>query len=222
MAVKGLADATTRRIVAQRGQRPFNDPADFLERIRPDEAEARALILCGALDGLAPGLSRPQLLWALARWQAGRRNIQGTLPLFADAPAAIAPPDLPPDPPLERLRREFKVLGFLCDRHPMTLFADAVRRAGAVCARDLPQQVGRRVAFAGWLITGKVVHTKRGDPMEFLTFEDDTGLVETTFFPQAYDRFCHLLDRGRPYLLQGLVEENWSAATLTVSAVRPL
>ncbi|MBR9980931.1 MAG: DNA polymerase III subunit alpha, partial [Desulfatitalea sp.] len=197
MAVKGLTDATTRRIVAQHGRRPFNDPVDFLERIRPDEAEARALILCGALDSLAPGLSRPQLLWALARWQIGRRNIQGTLPLFADAPAAIAPPDLPPDPPLERLRREFKVLGFLCDRHPMTLFADAVRRAGAVCARDLPQQVGRRVAFAGWLITGKVVHTKRGDPMEFLTFEDDTGLVETTFFPQAYDRFCHLLDRNR-------------------------
>ena len=37
---------------------------------------------------------------------------------------------------------------------------------------------------------------KTGEPMEFLTFEDETGLVETTFFPQAYRRFCHLLDRG--------------------------
>ena len=64
-----------------------------------------------------------------------------------------------------------------------------------------------RVKFAGWLITGKVIHTKRGDPMEFLTFEDDTGLVETTFFPDTYQRFCHLLDWGRPYLLSGLVEE---------------
>lgn len=222
MAVKGLARETARRILAQRDRRPFRDITDFLDRVRPDEAEARALILCGALDTLAPGWTRPQLIWSLARWQTGRRTAGGTLPLFAEAPTTLAPPDLPPDPSLERLRREFKVLGFLRDRHPMTLYADAARRAGAVSARDLPQQVGRRVAFAGWLITGKVVHTKRGDPMEFLTFEDDTGIVETTFFPRAYERFCHLLDHGRPYLLQGLVEDNWGAATLTVSAARPL
>jgi DNA polymerase-3 subunit alpha/error-prone DNA polymerase len=44
--------------------------------------------------------------------------------------------------------------------------------------------------------------------------------VETTFFPDTYQRFCHILDRGRPYLLWGLVEENWGAVTLTVDGVR--
>jgi error-prone DNA polymerase len=224
MAVKGLSGQTARRIVEQRAIGDFSDPGDFFERVRPDEAEARALILCGALDTLAPDRTRPQLLWMLAQWHNGR-NTQGrqsTLPLFKEARAGIAPPDLPPDPPHERLRREFKVLGFLCDCHPMTLFSDAARRAGAIKAGEIPRHVNRRIKFAGWLITGKVVHTKHGDPMEFLTFEDDTGIVETTFFPQAYDRFCHLLDRGRPYLLQGLVEENWGTPTLTVSGVRPL
>jgi DNA polymerase III alpha subunit len=43
--------------------------------------------------------------------------------------------------------------------------------------------VGQRVRLAAWLVTGKVVHTRHGDPMEFLTFEDETGIVETTFFP---------------------------------------
>ena len=123
---------------------------------------------------------------------------------------------------MERLRREFKVLGFLCDRHPMTLFKSTARRAGAVDAREVIRRTGCRVRFAGWLITGKVVHTKRGEPMEFLTFEDETGVVETTFFPRAYDRFCHLLDHGRPYLLEGLVEQNWGTATLTVDRVQPL
>ena len=33
--------------------------------------------------------------------------------------------------------------------------------------------------------------------MEFLTFEDETGIVETTFFPQTYRRFCHIIDRQR-------------------------
>ena len=76
--------------------------------------------------------------------------------------------------------------------------------------------LGQRVRFAGWLITGKVVTTKRGDPMEFLTFEDETGVVETTFFPKAYRRFCHIIDRKRPYLLNGRVEADWGAITLTV------
>ena len=84
---------------------------------------------------------------------------------------------------------------------------------------DLPRFIGRQVRLAGWLITGKVVSTKHGDPMEFLTFEDQTGIVETTFFPQAYRRFCHMIDRNRPYLLTGKVEEDWGAITLTVSRV---
>jgi len=58
--------------------------------------------------------------------------------------------------------------------------------------------------------------------MEFLTFEDETGLVETTFFPEAYRRFCHLLDRGQPYLLSGKVEQDWGAVTLTVETTSAL
>ena len=73
--------------------------------------------------------------------------------------------------------------------------------------------------FAGWLITGKVVTTKHGDPMEFLTFEDETGIVETTFFPDTYRRFCHIIDRQRPYLLTGRVEQDWGAITLTADQV---
>ena len=112
--------------------------------------------------------------------------------------------------------------GFAYDRHPIELYADAVQRAGAVKAVDIPRRVGRRVRFAGWLITGKVVETKQGEPMEFLTFEDETGLVETTFFPEPYRRSCHLLDRERPFLLGGKVEEDWGAVTLTVETVSAL
>jgi DNA polymerase-3 subunit alpha/error-prone DNA polymerase len=55
--------------------------------------------------------------------------------------------------------------------------------------------------------------------MEFLTFEDETGIVETIFFPDTYRRFCHLIDRERPYLLSGKIEEDFGAVTLTVERV---
>ena len=225
LSIKDLAADTQERIVAGRADRAYAGLGDFLERVRPDTAEVRALVHCGALDRLAPGAGRAELLWESAR-RLPSRSTAGRAArnrsLFEAPDADERTPHLPPDDARERLRREFDVLGFLCDRHPIELYADAVHRAGAVKAVDVPRRVGRRVRFAGWLITGKVVATKKGEPMEFLTFEDETGLVETTFLPEAYRRFCHLLDRERPYLLSGKVEEDWGAVTLTVEKTSAL
>jgi DNA polymerase-3 subunit alpha/error-prone DNA polymerase len=220
--VKGLSVRTGERIVAGRKDRTYAGPGDFVERVRPEADELRALAHCGALDGLAPGAGRAEVLWeATRRLAALSRNGRAgrNRSLFEAPPSEERSPRLPPDDAREGLRREFAVLGFLCDRHPMELYADAVTRAGAVKAADVARRVGQRIRFAGWLITGKVVETKQGEPMEFLTFEDETGLVETTFFPETYRRFCHLLDRERPYLLSGKVEEDWGAVTLTVEQV---
>ena len=101
------------------------------------------------------------------------------------------------------------------------VYREHLKNEGVLEITDLPRFIGRRVKTAGWLITGKVVRTKNGDPMEFLTFEDETGIVETTFFPEAYRRFCHLIDRGRPYVLWGRVEQDWGALTLTVDRAKP-
>ncbi len=226
LSVKGLSARTGERIVAGRKDGRYTGVGDFVARVRPEADELRALVHCGALDGLAPGVGRAGILWEATHRLAAvsRTGRAASRSLFAAPPAADQAPHLPPDDVRERLRREFAVLGFLCDRHPMELYADAVQRAGAVKAVEIARRVGGRIRFAGWLITGKVVETRQGEPMEFLTFEDETGLVETTFFPETYRRFCHLLDRERPYLLSGRVEEDWGAVTLTVAqvaAVRP-
>jgi DNA polymerase-3 subunit alpha/error-prone DNA polymerase len=220
-AVSGLSAATRERLIAARREAVFAGVTDFLERVRPDTTEARALIHAGALDRLAPGTRRAGLMWSLARWQ-GRRAAADRQGLLFAPPSERRRPRFPSEDPLTRLRREFAVLGFLCDRHPMVLYRAVLARRATVKAADLPARLGRRVRFAGWLVTGKVVHTKRGEPMEFLTFEDETGIVETTFFPAVYHRFCHMLDWGRPYLLTGRVEQDWGAATLTVAQVAPL
>jgi DNA polymerase-3 subunit alpha/error-prone DNA polymerase len=162
-------------------------------------------------------------MWELACRLKTRsaKSASKTRPIFGEAknnPTDQLPP-LPADDERERLRREFAVLGFLCDRHPMQLYNSTITKLHTVKAIDLPRFVGQRVRMAGWLITGKVVVTKHGDPMEFLTFEDETGIVESTFFPQAYRRFCHMIDRNRPYLLTGKVEADWGALTLTVNKV---
>ncbi len=58
--------------------------------------------------------------------------------------------------------------------------------------------------------------------MEFLTFEDETGLVETVFFPRVYRRYAQMLSSGQAFMLQGVVEEEYGAVTLTVETLKTL
>jgi DNA polymerase-3 subunit alpha/error-prone DNA polymerase len=179
------------------------------------------LIQAGALDSLAPGQDPALLRWRLARWQknqARRLAPARETGFFPEEPPAPAP-ILPTGREIERLRRQFNVLGFLVDRHPIVLFGKTLAGKGLTKAADLNRCMGRRVRMAGWLITAKVVTTHKGDPMRFVTFEDETGVVEATLFPAVHRRFCHMLDWGRPYLLWGKVEENFGVATLTVDRI---
>jgi error-prone DNA polymerase len=218
VSVKHLSTRTRTRIVSERKAKPYHDIMDFLERVQPEDPEARALIHAGAFDSLHPEENRSSLLWELACRQKSRSCRSGAGGLF-HAGRAVPKPSFPPENETERLRHEFAALGFLCDRHPMVLYADALKKHKIVKARDLSRFTGRHVCSAGLLITGKLVHTRHGEPMEFLTFEDETGLVETTFFPEAYRRFCAVLEPNRPFMLYGKVEEDFGAVTLTVTRV---
>lgn len=216
-AVHGLSSQFLDRLVAARQQQQFHDLGDFFQRTRPADNEACALIYAGALDAFAPAGNRTVLLW---QWAAFQRALQDKRCLTLFGIKLPAAPPLPPPDSRSKARREFATLGFLCDDHPLR-FLDALTK-GLAKVRDLPGHVGRQVNLAAWLLTGKLVSTRTGEAMEFLTFEDETGQVETTFFPEVYRRYAHLLRSGRGYLLAGLVEEDFGALTLTVDRIRPI
>jgi DNA polymerase III alpha subunit len=46
--------------------------------------------------------------------------------------------------------------------------------------------------------------------------------MECTFFPETYRRFCHMLDHQHPYIIEGKVEEDYGAFTITVDRVAKL
>jgi DNA polymerase-3 subunit alpha/error-prone DNA polymerase len=218
LTLRHLSAETRDRIVANR---PYRDLGDFLDRVRPDEEEARVLVHARAFDGLSSGLhpaeSHAAQLWQIAAQRKSTAR-HTSCDLFARE-ANIPRPTLEPDEARARLREEMRALGFLCDVHAMVLCETAVNRHPVVKAKDLPNFSGRRVRCAGFLVTGKVVATLQGEPMEFITFEDETGLMECTFFPETYRRFCHMLDHQRAYFIEGKVEEDYGAFTITVDAV---
>lgn len=221
MAVTGLGSATMTRIVAEARQRRFVSVFDFLGRVHPSVDESTALVHVGALDGLQPAAAsnRGMLIWLLNAWRKRAKNAGSLFPLDP------APPPLPPEDRRQRLRNEYRTLGFLCGQHPIALFAPQRRKAGALTARellDLPDRaIGQRrpVRFLGWPIAGKIVGTKKGQPMQFLSFEDETGLLECTLFSKEYQRYCHLLYRKGPLLLDGYLDEDFGARTFTIGHI---
>ncbi len=216
-SVQGVSADFLDRLVFERRQEQFRDIGDFFRRTHPADNEARALIHAGALDGLQPNLNRTVLLW---QWACFQRVVHDKrcLSLFAvNLPPA---PSLPPPDLKSMLRREYEVLGFLCDYHPLQFLTYPGK--GFLKVVDLPGRIGQRVQLLGWLLTGKLVSTKRGDVMEFLTFEDETGQLETTFFPEVYKTHAHMLRSGRGYLLTGMVEADFGALTLTVDKIRSM
>lgn len=214
-SVHGLSGGFLDRLVRVRADQSFTDLGDFFRRAQPSDNEARALIHAGALDSLHPGGNRTVMLW---QWASRQRLAHDTRRLSLFAARLPPPPPLPPPDLTTILRREYTVLGFLCDYHPLQLLPPQGKGLSKVAA--LPERVGQRVQLMVWLLSGKLVSTKTGKVMEFLTFEDETGQLETTFFPEVYNRHAHMLRSGRGYLLRGMVEEDYGALTLTVDKVR--
>ncbi len=216
--LKDLSLDFLQRLVEDRRLRgPYADLPEFLRRLRPGLPEVRVLIRSGALDGIAGGLTRPQLFWLYFR--AGEELL-------------LAPP-LPPGigdyPQRVKLLDELSTLGLMISRHPLTLFRARARRLARggglptlVDSRAIPACRGRTVSLAGLLVTGKEVLTSTREPMIFVSFEDEYGVFETVFFPKAFRRFYSLIDGGGVFLISGRIEDDLGALSLHVEEVRSL
>ena len=219
MAVKKLSMGTIERILYCREEQKFVSNVDFWQRVQPKKDECRALILAGAMDGLntQKGQNRSRLFWEFSQFRCLAKTQKSSSLFGVQLPPA---PDLSSFTQHELLKQEYEVLGFLCDTHPLLLCAGQL--CGRIRASEMKGYIGKQIRFAGWLLSGKLVSTKTGEVMEFLTFEDETGVVETTFFPRVYRRSAAILSSGGAFMLQGKVEEEYGAVTLTVNGVRKL
>jgi error-prone DNA polymerase len=209
MQLKGLREAFVKTILDKRENHgPFQSLRDFVDRVKPETAQATLLIKAGCFDSVAGELTRPGLIWRLHAIQSGD-------------PARYVP--IPPEyDSRQQLAHELEIFGLPLTGHPLERFHDRVTGLSLTAARELVQCVGRTVTLLGWLVTEKIVTSKKGEPMEFVTFEDQTSLYDATFFPDTHRRYCHLLGTNQAYAVTGLVEAHFGTVTLTVKQLQLL
>lgn len=209
MQIKGLQEEMAKQLVAERETNgPYRSLSDLVTRVNPDLAQAKLLIKAGCFDSISGELTRPALLWRLLATQAS------TPPNYIPIPEAYSFQ--------KSLAHEVTLFGFPLQCHPLDVFHEAYKDTPYILAKDLAFHIGKEVTLIGWLLTEKIVSTKKGDPMEFMTLEDQTGMYDATVFPPTYREYCHLLAPNQAYIMTGLVEEQFSTMTVTVRTLRLL
>ena len=202
MQVKTIPKELGERVIEeQMNNGPYQSFQDFLQRVKTEPAQTRALIRAGCFDSIGGELTRPALMWRL---YAGTGGSSEPLPIPDDYTAA------------QKRAHEIQSFGFLASRHPLTLYRRQIERLRPIPASQMHLFVGQRITMVGLLITEKSAETKHGQAMEFITLEDVTALYDATLFPEVYRHCCHLLSPNQPYVVHGLVEESFGVATLTV------
>jgi DNA-directed DNA polymerase III PolC len=226
MQLKDLSSGAKETVIHERSKNgPFMSFDNFLDRTgsRIHLQDVRILIKAGCFDGIAGGhVSRPGLMWqALGFLDQKEDKKDSTLFDQTQEPVSIRRCMSPqkPYPKNLMLKHESEILGFLLSVHPLDLCRHVLNGPDYVRAEDLHHFVGKQVTTIGWYITGKTVRTKKDDTMKFVSFEDQTGIYETVLFPNVYNRYCHMLNASRPYILKGKVEENSRAITMTVNRI---
>jgi DNA polymerase III alpha subunit len=246
MHIKGIAQEFVTRYLEEREKGLFEDLADFLERCRPGEAEAIALLDSGALDCF--GLPRPFAFWQIRRFlHTGGRGEGASL--YGKQMTRRRPPrrvnsdaetrrqtniddhNLPPVdltvPDLRQIaRREMELLGFPITIDPLTFLGEEddgsqIDWSAYVPVNELDRYCGRRVRVCGIMIADRINLTTEGDLMKFVSLADRTGVVETFLFPDTYRRFGHLTVSNPILAARGVVEpfENRNGIGLRVEHV---
>ena len=172
--MKGMAEATGRRIVSGR---PFRNVRDLTLRAALDRKAMELLASGGALD--VYGRGRRSHLWSVDDHLQAR-----AMPLLAqwdEKPREFAP--LSED---EEVVWDFEVAGLSSRGHPMRSLRPGLRRAGYLTAREVGRVPhGRWARTAAMVICRQRPATAKGTV--FLTLEDETGFVNVILWPRVFE-----------------------------------
>lgn len=198
---------------------------DLMSSARPRAAELRALVWSGACDELL-GLTEMDYPWV---HEAVLRGFEEDQPSAARELVARARQRLPREPAhlvdryrrLARVQHELRYLEMHVSDHPMRVLRSEAESHGCVHSQELQQHVGERVRFAGVVAAARSVPLGTDDATQFLTLEDEHGLIEARILADAYDRLHPMITTPGPFLAVASVEERLGVVYLALEELMP-
>jgi len=234
--IKNVGLAALEDILVQRKKNLFVDLLDFCTRIDLRTANKRvieSLICAGAFDAL-PG-SRSQkydelhtiIELALEKKQAAKT---GQISLFGSPKPQeeSAPEHYSYQPKAEwpdsvKLEKEKEVLGVYMSSQPLDRYAQQLGWLRATQFHDFKNYIdGASLVCCGTLTTSKVITTKKGDKMAFISLEDGSGKGEIIVFPKLYNQIEPWLSSYQVFLFKGNLDTSSTAPKLKAQSCIPM
>jgi len=200
-------------------QRPFQSVRELVTRVPLGIRELEALVLCGACDDLSP---LPKSAYPIAHEALLERY-----KMRRDARALDLEPGYPGGPrgalyaALVRVRNELTYLDMHVSDHPMRLLRDEAETAGCITISEAGVLRHGYVRLAGIVATARRLESRSGRLMQFVTFEDETGLLEAVLFPGTFAFLGDPIRAPGPFLVSGRLVDEQGDVHLLLSEVTP-
>ena len=205
MAIRNLQAKAIDAILNERKSGDFASLADFLARVDIDLSDAMVLTNAGCFVELEPEITHKDIAFRTAHFYLQNENREPlTVPTLTGNLSRQ-----------EKRKLEIDTFGFPISEHPLLNYLPYLGKR-IKKAKDIHLYIGKTIALAGIAITRKITATRNRQPMEFVTFEDETDLYECVMFPEAYETFGDLLNWETLFLIQGKVEKAYSVYTVTI------
>nr|WP_026486093.1 DNA polymerase III subunit alpha [Caldanaerobius polysaccharolyticus] len=233
LAIKNVGQGLIDTIIRARTQKgKFTSLSDFVNKLEWGELNKRSLeslIKAGAFDSLGGKRSQYMALYDKlidARINNWKRNAEGQVSLFDMAfegsdviPKNEELPDIPEFPRRKLLALEKEVLGVYVSGHPLSEYAEEMKKLCNVDSRDFMQQEleyeqgyekgvlrdNQLVTIGGLITEVKVKFTKSSSMMAFVTVEDMYGSFEVIVFPNIYEKKKEIIVQDNIVLITGRV-----------------
>ena len=213
-AIKGMGESFTNALVADRLSNgkfvSLLDLANRLSKYKINRKILECLIKSGAVDDLIPCRNTAFASIDTILSQAGQINKDlelGQISLFDQlqekAPVEFAYKKIAPWSNSQQLREERSVLGLYLSGHPLTSWRHILNDARIVKIAAVKDN--SKVFIAGLVSACRVMQGKRGQPMAFVTIEDETGCIDVALFGDTFHSFRQFLVKDQIVVLKGSV-----------------
>jgi len=235
-AVKGVGGGAVEAIVEAREEGPFESLHNFCERVdlrRVNKRVVEALIKCGTFDSF--GNKRAQFIAALEEAmeygqkvqrekESGQESLFGSDQIVTQSGHAYGQlPDVEEWPENVLLTNEKEAIGFYITGHPLARHSESIKRFSTCDTTGLIERTDKEEVSVCGIVTGvKLLNTRKGDRMAFVTLEDLSGFVELVVFPETYTQTADLINSEEPLLVKGTLDVGEEACKILVNEVLAL
>lgn len=224
--IKNVGGAALENIISERTKKPFKDMLDFCVRVDlrcVNKRVIESLIGTGAFDSLAGNRAQKTnelekiMAQAAAEKEAART---GQMMLFSmtggsdkqEASSYTFEP-CPDWSETEKLAKEKELAGFYLSSHPLKTYTKELNRfihQSFACAHEkinnLTSAKEPTVVCCGLMQKSRVILTKKGDKMAFVTLEDFSSSAEIVVFPKLYQKVASWLDEYTVFMVIGTLD----------------